>query len=165
MAIGAEVSQPGQLRGNAFILAGVLCCALYTVLLRRTSNEYSPPLAVVAQESLALAWALLIWPAELSHTGLAGLRQIPTGAWALAAVSGGVYYGLAFWFYLRGLPHVSANEAGVFINLAPICALFGVFWLLAGRLALIQWLGCGMILAAVFGLNLFRQFRRLEATS
>ena len=136
------------------ILGGVLCCALYTVLAARLGQGFSPLLAVTLQESLALVWALLIWPVELSQRGLGSLALIPAGAWGLAILSGLVYYGLAFWFYLSGLRRVPASEAGLFINLVPVFALAGAYGLLGESLGPIQWLGCGLVLTAVIGLSL-----------
>jgi drug/metabolite transporter (DMT)-like permease len=154
LVIGADFGRPGALLGNVLILAGVLCCALYTVLASRLDQDVSPLLAVTLQESLALVWALLIWPVELSQRGLGSLTQIPVQAWGLAVLSGLVYYGLAFWFYLSGLRRVPASEAGLFINLVPVFALAGAYGLLGESLRPIQWLGCGLVLAAVIGLSL-----------
>ena len=52
------------------------------------------------QQSLALVGTvltLLCGPVELSRVTLAGFQQIPLAAWGLAALSGVIYYGLAFW--------------------------------------------------------------------
>jgi drug/metabolite transporter (DMT)-like permease len=156
LVAGSDLGRPGLLAGNGLILAGVFCCALYTVLARRVGEGFSPLLAMTVQESLALGWALLIWPAELSRVKLESFGQIPAAAWGLAALSGVIYYGLAFWFYLGGLRRVSAGEAGFFINLVPIFALGAAYLLLSEKLAPVQWLGCGLALAAVFGLSLRR---------
>ncbi len=139
------------------ILAGVVCCALYTVLAQRMGAGFSPLLTVTVQQSLALVGAVLTFlcgPAELSRLTLAGYQQIPPVAWGLAALSGVIYYGLAFWFYLGGLQRVSAGEAGFFINLVPIFALGGAYMLLGERLTPAQWAGCGLVLLAVVGLSL-----------
>jgi drug/metabolite transporter (DMT)-like permease len=154
LAIGLGVDQPGRLVGNSLILAGVACCALYTVLASRMGAGFSPLLTVTVQQSLALVGAVLIWPAELSRLTLAGLQQIPPAAWGLAAISGVIYYGLAFWFYLGGLQRISAGEAGFFINLVPLFALGGAYVLLGERLTLAQWAGCGLVLLAVVGISL-----------
>jgi drug/metabolite transporter (DMT)-like permease len=77
----ADLGGPGRLLGNAMILAGVACCALDTMLARRLREGFSPLLTVTLQESLALGWAVLIWPVELSRMPLEGLKQIPLEAW------------------------------------------------------------------------------------
>ncbi len=158
LAIGLRMDQLGRLLGNSLILAGVACCALYTVLAQRMGAGFSPLLTVTVQESLALVGAVLIWPAELSRLTVAGLQQIPPVAWGLAALSGVIYYGMAFWFYLGGLQRVSAGESGFFINLVPIFALGGAYVLLGERLTLAQWAGSGLVLLAVVGLSLGQNF-------
>ncbi len=154
LAAGARLGQPGQMVGNALILAGVACCALYSVLARRAGAGLSPLLIVTLQQGVALGWALLLWPAGWTTQGLGELVSMPLGAWALAAVSGVLYYGLAFWCYLSGLRHVSASQAGAFINLVPVFALGGALALLGEALAPVQWLGASLVLAAVVGLRL-----------
>jgi len=64
-----------------------------------------------------------------------------------AAVSGLLYYGLGFSFYVAGLRHVSASYAGAFLPLIPV---FGVAagHLVGERLGLRQWLGAVVIVAA-----------------
>jgi drug/metabolite transporter (DMT)-like permease len=120
LVVAADFRRPGILIGNTLILSGVLCCALYTVLAARLGQNVSPLLAVTLQESLALVWALLLWPMELCQIGLDSLARVPSEAWGLAVLSGLVYYGLAFWFYLSGLRRVPASAAGLFINLVPL---------------------------------------------
>ena len=154
LVVGNGAGGSGQLIGNILILGGVVCCALYTVLARRVGEGVRPLLAVALQQGLALGWAVVIWPVELRQWTLVGLKQIPIEAWLLAVASGVIYYGLAFWFYLVGLQSVSASEAGFFINLVPIFALGAAYLLLAETLRPAQWLGSGVVLAAVASLNL-----------
>ncbi len=154
LVVGPGFAGAGQVAGNALILAGVGCCALYTVLARRVGDGVRPLLAVALQQSLALLWGLVIWPLELRHVTVDGLKQIPLEAWLLAVVSGVIYYGLAFWFFLAGLQRVRASEAGAFINLVPLFALGGAYVLLGETLQPAQWVGSGLVLAAVVGFSL-----------
>jgi drug/metabolite transporter (DMT)-like permease len=153
LIVGDGLSQPGLLLGNVLILSGVVCCSLYTVLSRPLVENFSAPLALALQESLAVGMVLLIWPAELSRPLLDGLARLPAAVWGLAALGGVTYYGLAFWFYLAGLRHVTAGEAGFFINLVPIFALAGAYLALGETLSLAQWLGCALVLLSVFSLS------------
>jgi drug/metabolite transporter (DMT)-like permease len=147
----------GLLSGNLLILTAVFCCAVYTVLSRRLVSHIDPLLLTAVQQSVSLAWAALIWIIA-SNTALGG--ALPTAAettgpisleiWVLAALSGIVYYGLAFWFYIYGLKQTTASQAGFFLNLIPLFGLAGAFVFLNERLTSPQWLGAFFILAAVF---------------
>jgi drug/metabolite transporter (DMT)-like permease len=68
--------------------------------------------------------------------------------WLAAAVSGVLYYGLAFWFYLTGLRHVSASVAGSFITLVPVFGV-GAGHLAGERLTAQQWLGAIVVTIAI----------------
>jgi drug/metabolite transporter (DMT)-like permease len=50
-------------------------------------------------------------------TGHAGsLTDVSAAGWASALAAGALYYGIAFWFYLRGLRTCSPAIAGLFIT-------------------------------------------------
>ncbi len=143
--------------GNALILAGVACCALYSVLARRLSAESDPLFAVALQQAFALAWAAVLWLLQLSVTQSGPLFQLDSQTWFWAAISGVVYYALAFWFYLHGLARVNASLAGTFINLTPFFGLGGAFVFLNERLSPLQWTGAVVILVSVFAILLLNR--------
>ncbi len=145
MAAGAGNS----LLGNLLIVAGVCCCALYTVLTRRSVAQLAPLAIVALQQTAALVVALLIWPVEWRGGMSTQLAAVRFTAWAWGAAGGLVYYALAFWFYIVGLQRAPASLAGLFLNLIPIFGLGGAYLFLRERLAPAQWLGALVILAAV----------------
>jgi drug/metabolite transporter (DMT)-like permease len=142
----------GSVSGNLFVLGGVLCCALYTVLVRRIDAPVEPLIAVAVQQVFALLWVLTIWPLELDGTTFVSLSQLGVMNWFWAALSGIVYYAIAFWFYLQGLTRVSASHAGVFINLTPVFGISAAYLYLGERLTPIQWLGGWAVLLSVFAI-------------
>jgi drug/metabolite transporter (DMT)-like permease len=73
--------------------------------------------------------------------------------WILAAVSGLVYYALAFWFYINGLRQTTAAMAGLTLNLIPIFGVAGAHFLLNERLVAGQWLGALLIVGAVAAIS------------
>ena len=88
----------GATLGVLLTVAGVGCCAAYTVATRRWLPGADSTLGVVvAQQAHALAFALGL----LLVGGLAGLPVLPrllTGAGVASALASGlVYYGLAYW--------------------------------------------------------------------
>jgi drug/metabolite transporter (DMT)-like permease len=149
LVIGVDTGAAGSLTGNLLTLIGVFCCALYVTLSRRLVTGMNPLLLVTLQQTVALVWALLIWPVELFNSGITPLAVLTSNMWLWAVISGIVYYALAFWFYIIGLKDTSASVAGLFFNLIPIFAVGGAYLFLGERLAPVQWLGAALILAAV----------------
>jgi drug/metabolite transporter (DMT)-like permease len=147
--IDVGTDQTSLLLGNGLILIGVACCALYTVLTRRMVTDLDPLLIVVLQQTLALAWALAIWPAEWVRGEAVGLTTISLATWGWAALSGVLYYALAFWCYIIGLKQLPASMVGLFLNLIPIFGVGGAYLFLGERLTAVQSIGGTLILLAV----------------
>lgn len=132
--------------GSALILAGVLCCAIYTILARNL--EADPLFTVAVQQSVALGWVLAIWPFELRSVDFPGIPTIPFRDVATIILSGLLYYALAYWFYLHALRSMAASVAGSFFNLIPVFGVMGSFLFLGERLTLSQWMGAVLIVGA-----------------
>ena len=151
------VHQPGatgDAAGITLTLVSVGFCAAYTVLTRRLLLDDSSLTVVLAQQAAALMFAI-------------GLATVVTGAsgpgWDLsgldattvlgAGLSGVLYYGLGFWFYVTGLRLVPASYAGAFLPLIPV---FGVAagYLTGERLDPRQWIGAVVIVAATAAIAL-----------
>jgi drug/metabolite transporter (DMT)-like permease len=147
--IDVGVEQTSLLLGNGLILTGVACCALYTVLTRRMVTNLDPLLIVVLQQTLALVWALAIWPLEWAREGAVSLTAISPASWGWAALSGVLYYALAFWCYIIGLKQMPASMVGLFLNLIPIFGVGAAYVFLGERLTLVQAIGGALILVAV----------------
>lgn len=139
----------GAVPGIALSLAGIGCCVLYTIATRRWLPELPSTLGiVVAQEVFALAFAAVVLVAVELASGQVLPTSLSAGGVASAIVSGFVYYGLAYWFYLTGLRHLPASTAAVSFYLIP---LFGVAaaTVFGERLEPVQWLGAAVVIAAV----------------
>lgn len=136
--------------GAALILAGVLCCALYTVLSRRIVMTADPLVVVAVQQTAGLAWAAAIWPLEGSSP--AALLALPGAAILSGVASGLMYYVAAFWCYLRALRSVPASTAGMFLNLIPLFGVATAYLLLGERLTPVQWAGAAAIVLSVWAL-------------
>ena len=138
--------------GMLIILMGVGCCALYTVLTRRVMAALDPVMLIALQQTVALIWALAIWPVEATQTETAVLATSLLSGWGWAVASGIVYYALAFWFFITGLKNTPASFAGFFLTLIPIFGLTAAAAILGERLSITQWVGAGLILVAAAGL-------------
>jgi drug/metabolite transporter (DMT)-like permease len=141
--------------GTALILAGVLCCALYTVLSRRMASAAEPLPTVAVQQTVGLIWVAAISPLELGSGAIEHVLTLSLRDFLGGAMSGLMYYAAAFYFYLKGLRCVRANVAGASLNLVPLFAIATAYVFLGERLTQSQWVGAAAILLSVVAL-LFR---------
>ncbi len=144
-----DPSASGATLGVLLTVAGVGCCAAYTVAARRWLPGADSTLGVVvAQQAHALAFALGL----LAVGGLAGLPVLPkslTAAGVASALASGlVYYGLAYWCYLSALRSVPASVAAVSFYLIPVFGVAAAF-LFGERLGPAQWAGAAVVVGAV----------------
>ncbi len=148
------INQPGSsgnLLGVGLTLAGVACCAIYTVSTRRWLGEAdSTSQVLVAQQAYALAFAGVLAGAAWLASGFALPNSVTAAGWASAIGSGVLYYGVAYWLYLSGLRHVPASLAAVSFYLIPVFGVAAGFLFLGERLGSGQWLGAGIVLVAIY---------------
>ena len=140
----------GQLPGVVLTLAGIGCCAAYSVIARRfVATSDSTAQVVLAQQAYAVAFAIIV---AIGATMLGTQQSLtsvsPTGL--LSAIASGVlYYAAAYWFYLSALRSVAASRAASSFYLIPAFGLAASFVLLGERLEPVQWLGVGVVAVAV----------------
>ncbi|MFL5717396.1 MAG: DMT family transporter [Chloroflexota bacterium] len=146
-------STSGQWIGVGLTVAGVACCAVYSIVTRRwipDAKETSQ--VVIAQQAHALALALGL----VVLVGVAGGTVLPTALTPLglasAIASGVLYYAGAYWFYLGALRHVPASFAAVSFYLIPIVGVAGGAILLGERLDPRQWVGALVVLGAILAI-------------
>jgi drug/metabolite transporter (DMT)-like permease len=135
--------------GIALTLAAVAACAFYTIYSRRWAIDESSGRVVSLQHMAALVFAIAVLAVSLLITDSPVLSNISIRSWASAALSGCLYYGIAFWLYLMGLQHTPASVAGQYINLIPIFGIGASSLLLNEQLTSRQWLGALVIVVAV----------------
>lgn len=145
------VYQPGaagDATGVALTLAAVSACAGYAVLTRRLLLDDASLTVVLAQQAAALGFAVLLATATQLTVGNGwGVGSLNAATWATAAVSGMLYYGLAFWFFIAGLRQMPASAAGAFLPLIPVFGVAGGY-LIGDRLGDRQWVGAAIVVAA-----------------
>jgi len=138
--------------GVLLALAGVACCAAYTVITRRyIPDARETGQVVLAQQAYAFALALVL-------VLVAGGAPLPESISALAlgsAIASGVlYYAAAYWLYLGALRRAPASIAAGSFYLIPIVGVAAGALILGERLGPSQWLGASIVLAAVLGILL-----------
>lgn len=137
----------GDAVGIGLTMGAVTACAVYTVLTRRLLLDDSSLEVVLVQQVAALCFAVALTAVAwaLGATSLGAPADPAT--WGLAAASGMVYYGLAFWFLVGGLRGVPAAVAG---SLFPLIPVFGIAagYLAGERLSDRQWVGATIVVVA-----------------
>ena len=154
----------GDAVGILLTVGAVTACACYTVLTRRLLLDDSSLAVVLVQQLAALTFAVVVaaifWAIGTADLGL----PADSATWALAATSGMLYYGLAFWFFVGGLRGVPASIAGSFLPLIPVFGL-AAGYLVGDRLTDSQWVGATLVVvatAAATAYHLTRQPTRPE---
>ena len=144
----------GAVPGILLTLAGVGCCAMYTIATRRWLPDADSTLGVLfAQQAYALGFAIVL-AVVAAAAGVVIMPKALTPAGVASTVASGlVYYGLAYWAYLTGLRHVPASVAAMSFYLIPV---FGVAVAAAfgDRLAAVQWAGAMVVVVAVAAISL-----------
>ena len=145
----------GQAVGVALALAGVACCAAYTVITRRyIPDARETGQVVLAQQAYAFALALVLVLIAVVAGGSPFPKAISALAVASAVASGVLYYAAAYWLYLGALRRVPASIAAGSFYLIPIVGVAAGVLILGERLGPSQWLGAAIVLAAVLGILL-----------
>lgn len=148
------IGQPdgsGSLLGIALTIAGVGCCAIYTVGTRRwLGSADSTSQVLVAQQAHALALACLLVGAVWLVGGAAVPAAVSLAGWLSAIGSGVLYYAVAYWLYLTGLRQVPASVAAVSFYLIPVFGVAAGFLVLGERLGSTQWLGVAIVFVAIY---------------
>ena len=148
-AIGAEAV------GIVLGLAGVACCAAYTVITRRyipDARETSQ--VVLSQQAYALGLALALVLVAAVAGGSPMPASVTPPALVSAILSGVLYYAAAYWLYLGALRRVPASIAAGSFYLIPIVGVAAGALVLGERLGPSQWLGALIVLVSVLGILL-----------
>jgi probable blue pigment (indigoidine) exporter len=135
--------------GVGLMLAGVAACALYTVVSGRYLGDSSTLGVILLQQIAALGFAVVLLAGAAVAGRIGDLGNVSATGWASAFVAGALYYGVAFWFWVRGLRTCSPAVAGLFINLVPVFGVAAAAVLLDERLVGRQWLGAALVIGAV----------------
>jgi drug/metabolite transporter (DMT)-like permease len=144
-----DPTSTGQWVGIVLTLAGVVCCAAYTVIARRWLATATSTAQVVAnQQAHALAFSVVVLGAIAILGGAVRPETVTPAGWLSAVGSGILYYAAAYWFYLTGLRAAPAWLAAVSFYLIPVFGVAGGFLLLGERLDPRQWLGVAIVLGA-----------------
>lgn len=154
----------GEIIGVALTIAGVGCCAVYSVLTRKFIPDAQETSQVLfSQQAHALGLAVLLVVGVMAFGGSNGPASVTPLGLTSAIASGVLYYAGAYWFYIGALRHVAAPMAAVSFYLIPIVGLAASAVILGERMEPRQWLGAAAVLGAI--LSIFVLGRRQASSS
>jgi drug/metabolite transporter (DMT)-like permease len=138
MGSARTVQGAASLSGDLFVLAGSLCWAIYTVLLKPYTEQVKGfQLSALTMVGGAIPLALVASPA-LAATHWASL---PTLGWLAVFYSGVGSLVVAYYFWYRGVRVLGPTRTAMYSNLQPAIAIF-VAWLMLGETPTL-WQGIG----------------------
>lgn len=140
-------TNPTSLFGNALIIAGVICAALYSIYTQSQLTEIEPLRLISLHQLSGLVLVLSIWLFWAPfHGAFASVKGLD---FALALVSGTTQYAFSFWLYFAAIKDLGASRSSILLALPPLFTIWGSFIFLKERLNSLQWLGVLIALASV----------------
>ena len=154
LVLALGLTNPEDMKGNglfgiAALIAGTATAAIYVVLSSKIAGSAHPVVFVAVQQTVSLFFALAVLPFELMLQGHGPVLPDTTQLWFIVAVSGILQYAMAFTLYIGALANISANFAGIFLNLIPVFGLAGAYMFLGENLSPLQLLGTAMTICEV----------------
>jgi drug/metabolite transporter (DMT)-like permease len=116
-----------SIRGDLLVMAGSLCWAFYTVMLKPYTEQLSG-LHVSAFTMLggAIPLFLLAWP----HIAVTHWAQLPAKGWSAIVYSGVFALVIAYLFWYRGVRVIGPTRTAMYSNLQPVVAVLMAWWML-----------------------------------
>jgi drug/metabolite transporter (DMT)-like permease len=132
--------------GDLFIVAGALCFALYTVLLRRAkfALERLPLLVVLLAAAAITALPFYTW--EMLHDERTALKPAGLLGLAYVAVPGGA---MMYYLFNWSVEKLGASKAGMLLYSQTVFIAVLAYIFLGERLQLYHVIGAGFILVGV----------------
>lgn len=159
LVVVAQPAMTATMLGVALTVAGVVACAIYTIVVRSylarpewSGASESTAQVILVQQAYAFGLTLAMVVVLAVGGRGPGLASVTPVGLASAVGSGLLYYAAAYWFYLTGLRAVPASIASASFYLVPVFGVAGGFALLGESLSAGQWLGVVIAATAVVGI-------------
>jgi drug/metabolite transporter (DMT)-like permease len=146
---GSAAAANGQttLLGSVLVFFGVLCWALYTILLQPYTRRIDViNLSAITMVGGAVPLLIVSTPALIATNWSA----VGRGGWLALFYSSVISMGVAYFFWYRGLRVLGPTRTAVYANLQPIIALLVAWAFLSETPTIFQGVGAATIVAGVF---------------
>lgn len=149
VGVGSHLVFPeGYLAGVGYGLVTGVVYGIFLVLLRDAGRRHADPTGLALPLWFSAVAALVLAGA----VGLEDRAAMPTSveAWLLVGALALFAQGVGWWMITQSLPHVAGAVGGLLLLLQPVLATIWGLLLFDERLAVLQWLGAGVTLSAVY---------------
>ena len=150
----------GFSRGDLLVAMSAAFWALHVVLVGR-AGAIGRPIAFTSLQFVVVALMAMVLAPAVESVSLAGL----VGAWREIAYVGLLSSALTFTMFSIALRHTGPSEATIIVSTETLFAAFAAWAVLGERLALLAWLGAGLILAATLVVQLAPAAQRAHRAS
>lgn len=142
VVFGGAASAPGQstLLGNALVVLGSFCWAVFTVLLKPYTGRVDGVLVTAATMFGGALVLLVVSAPSIAATNWSALQPSAWGAIVYGGLAGLV---VAYLFWYRGVRVLGPTRTAMYVNLQPVFALVIAWALLGERPG--PWQVCGAI--------------------
>jgi drug/metabolite transporter (DMT)-like permease len=148
VVFGGTAAAPGQstLLGNGLVLAGSLCWAVFSVLLKPFTHRVDGvQLSATTMVGGAIALLVVAW----RPVAAAEWSAVGPPAWGAIAYSGIAGLVVAYLFWYRGVRVLGPTRTAMYVNLQPVFALLVAWTVLAERPGLSQLAGAAAVMAGL----------------
>jgi len=128
LVVGRGVDVTGQTwRGDALMMAGVLCWATYSVASQGILKRESPLIVIALTFSIGATLYVLTLTPILIATDWRGISRF---SWLMMVTSALLALNLSYWIWYTGLQRLGGSRTSVYSYLTPVVAmLVAAFWL------------------------------------
>jgi drug/metabolite transporter (DMT)-like permease len=147
LVVGRGVDLSGQTwRGDALMMAGVLCWATYSVASQGILKRESPLIVIALTFSIGATLYVLTMTPILIATEW---RAISTFSWMMMLTSALLALNLSYWIWYTGLQRLGGSRTSVYSYLTPVVAMVVAAVWLSEPIAVNQIAGAGAIFAGL----------------
>lgn len=128
LVVGRGVDMTGQTwRGDALMMAGVLCWATYSVASQGILKRHSPLIVIALTFSIGATLYVLTMTPVLIATDW---RSISGFSWMMMLTSALLALNLSYWIWYTGLQRLGGSRTSVYSYLTPVVAMIvAAIWL------------------------------------
>ena len=151
--VGAQNFDLGNPIGILLALLSVLCAVMYTILIRKIPERYSPLSVVFYGDLVALMFFYPIWGFTEAHACLTEgwvLNADPTQAWQAIAYLAVFSSVVAFVLYCYSVRQIGVTLANAFNNARPIFTALIMLLVFNEQLPLGKWVGIALVVIGLF---------------